>query len=203
MKDIIGSTDEELAAEEALAASLSRLAYSVPDKKNRRSRFWFKLDQPAAVPAETMKPKVLEHIDSEIINRLAIYKGTSPAMFQGNIEAVREFFLNEVAPRTIAASGGTIQAAEVLKRLLDTEIDESTAQRFAQMVSRAATLTMGRFVASYFNLPEKYIDSVIGIQSTPLLGGFDLKHVLERVEQLDKSMQSNITKLRNRLDDKR
>jgi hypothetical protein len=122
------------------------------------------MEQPKVeVLKEAMKPKELEHIDSEIVKRLSEYKSESPALLQKHIESIREFFLSEVAPKTLAASGGTLQATEVIQRLLNTEVDGSTAARFQQMVNRATTLKMALFVCQYFDLPQSYLDSIIGI----------------------------------------
>lgn len=167
----------------ALADSLGRMAYTVPGKPNRQSRFWFKLDLPAAgeVTPEVMKPKVLDHIDSDIISRLDEYRVSSPDLFKARLEQVREFFLTEVAPLTIASSGGAIQAAEVLGRMLDTEIDASTAARFQQMVNRATTLKMAQFVATYFDLPASCVDSIIG---TPAAAP-DIRHVMQHLDDIE------------------
>lgn len=192
--NLIGASKGELekakANEDALAASLGRLAFSTPSKSpaKRKSRFWFKMEeQPIVVSPQEMKKKKPQYIDQQIISRLEIYKQTSPKAFQRNIVAVREFFLNEVAPKTIAAAGGAGQAEEVLRRLLDTDIDESTAQRFAMMVNRAATLKMGQFVADYFGLPKEEISQIIGLAQPGQ--GFDLRHVLDRVEEINKQVK--------------
>lgn len=193
------------AIEDVLAESLSRMAYSIPNraKENRKSRFWFTMEKPAEVSKKTMAPKKLEHIDSEIVDRLSNYKTTSPGIYQGNIEKVREFFLNEIAPRTISASGGTTQAAEVLRRMLDTDIDQSTAQRFANMVNRAATLRMAEFVVSYFGLDPKYLDSVVGLSSSQGTNqtATDLKFVLEHVDVTNKLLKTELKQLARKIED--
>lgn len=197
-------TPEGQVLEDALAASLGRLAYSIPKKVNRRSRFWFTMDAPVlSVSKEEMAPKKLEHIDSEIVDRLTLYQKTSPGIFQGNIEDVREFFLNEIAPKTLAVSGGTTQAAEVLRRLLDTDIDQSTAQRFTNMINRAATLRMAQFVVSYFGLDPKYVDAVIGLPANgqPSQGAADLKFILEHLETTTKLFKSEMKALTRKIED--
>lgn len=172
-----------------LAESLERMAYVVPGAPNRQSRFWFKLDSPREeVTKEVMKPKTLEHIDSDIVERLEEYKKNSPDLFKAKLEQVREFFLNDVAPLTIASSGGAIQAAEVLGRMLDTEIDASTAARFQQMVNRATTLKMAQFVATYFSLPPGCVDSIIG---TPV-GPPDIRTVLNQIEASNSKTQNTV-----------
>lgn len=196
----IGKSQSSLDLEDALASSLGRLAYPVPKKVNRRSRFWFTLEDPAPDSKEAMAPRQLQHIDSEIVERLAAYQLVSPKVFQANIEQVREFFLTEVAPKTLAVSGGTTQATEVLKRMLETDIDASTAQRFNNMVNRAATLKMAQFVATYFGLPLDHVDAIIGIghqtQQQP-----DLRFILNHVDAVAKSMKADLKQLSNRIED--
>lgn len=167
-ESVIGKTTEQQDAEDALAVRLSQVAYATPllgKRKNRSSRFWFQLnDNELVVTKEAMRPKKLEHIDSQVEHRLSRYKKSSPKQFQSHIHEVREFFLNEIAPRTVAASGGTLQAVEVLTRLLDTEVDPSTVDRFNMMLNRATTLKMAQFVVNYFGLPQEHLGMVIGLK---------------------------------------
>lgn len=193
--------------EETLAVSLSRLAYSIPKKVNRRSRFWFSMDIPGPATISTderaqMAPRKLDHIDSEIVERLSTYQLNSPRVFQGNIEQVREFFLNEIAPKTLAVSGGTTQATEVLKRMLETDIDASTAQRFLNMINRASTLKMAQFVATYFGLDQKYVDAIIGITDrSDRTDRTDMRFVLNHVDAVVKELRSDVKKLSTRIED--
>ena len=204
--EFVGSNSEQT-YDDALAKTLGRIAYSVPKRQNRTSRFWFKMDLPStkAQRKKASAPKKLDHIDSQIETRLDRYKQMSPRMFQGNIQEIREFFLTEIAPKTLSVSGGTTQAAEVLRRMLDTDIDASTAQRFTNMVNRASTLKMAQFVAKYFNLDPTFVDAIIG---TPVHGGagggttaHDLKFVLDHVTASTKAMEAEIKSLKRRLDD--
>ena len=172
--DPIGKTAAQQTAEDALAVSLSRLALPAAKPVHRRSRFWFKVQESKVSKKrkdgevsikkirEAMRPKELEHIDSQIVDRLGLYKKESPEVYQSHIEEVREFFLNEIAPRTVAAPGGALQATEVLTRLLDTEVDPSTVSRFQNMLNRATTLKMAEFVAQYFGLSKEHIPGIIG-----------------------------------------
>ena len=168
---VIGKGKARQKEEDALASRLSRVAYANPRKapiKDRTSRFWFRMDhKELEVTKEMMRPKEIEHIDSQVVKRLGRYRKTSPADFQKYIVQVREFFLKEIAPRTIAASGGTAQATEVLTRLLDTDVDSSTVERFNMMLNRATTLKMAQFVASYFDLPLDSVHAIIGSKEQP------------------------------------
>lgn len=177
--DPIGKTAAAQAAEDQLTISLSRLASTAAKRHGRTSRFWFKVQESTAPKRKAsvevdvdrmkaqMRPKEMEHIDSQVVDRLAEYKLESPSMYQGHIEKVREFFLHEIAPRTISAPGGAMQATEVLKRLLDTDVDESTVARFQNMLNRATTLKMAEFVASYFGLSKDHVPSIIGGRAEP------------------------------------
>ncbi len=170
-ESVIGKGRAKQKAEDTLASRLSRVAYASPRKapsKDRTSRFWFRMDhKELEVTKEMMRPKEVEHIDSQVVKRLSRYRKSSPADFQKYIVRVREFFLKEIAPRTIAASGGTAQATEVLTRLLDTDVDSSTVERFNMMLNRATTLKMAQFVANYFGLPSDSIHTIIGSKEQP------------------------------------
>lgn len=206
--DPIGKTAAAQAMEDQLAISLSRLASPAAKRQGRTSRFWFKVPESRAPKRKTsievdiekmrsdMLPRELEHIDSQVIDRLTEYKLESPAMYQSHIEEVREFFLKEIAPRTISAPGGAMQATEVLKRLLDTDVDESTVARFQNMLNRATTLKMAEFVATYFGLSKEHIPSIIGSrpeQQQPsmqamieMLGGMMSKSTRDNAQLLKK-----------------
>ena len=168
---VIGKGRTKQREEDALASRLSQVAYAKPRavaKENRTSRFWFRMDnRELEVTKEMMRPKEVEHIDSQVVARLRKYRKTSPELFQKHSVAVREFFLRELAPLTIAASGGTAQATEVLTRLLDTNVDPSTVERFNNMLNRATTLKMAQFVATYFDLPADSVHSIIGSKEPP------------------------------------
>lgn len=207
MTNPIGET-EDLEADDALTVSLSRLAYSVPKQGKRTSRFWFSMeDEEFEFVKKVMKPKQLEHIDSQIVDRLAIYKKDSPDIYQKHIENIREFFLKEIAPRTLSASGGTTQATEVIRRLLNTDVDDATVSRFQLMINRATTIKMAEFVVSYFGLSEKYLEGVLGVQQSQLSAppANEAKKLLEAVQDSVNGMQKSvkaISRIERKLDDR-
>src|ERR1700722_486240 len=126
-----------------LLASLTNIAYKTPEapkkkkKKKRvaaqhRSKFFYsptesftdelnkgrQADKDAATTALTV-------LDKEVEDRGERYSKELPQALQDNIAEVREFFLNDIGPLMLAAQAGTVQAGQVLQRVLNTEIDNS------------------------------------------------------------------------------
>jgi hypothetical protein len=97
--------------------------------------------------------KALEHIDKVVEDRLRSYRGTMPKALSGNIDEVREFFLKEIAPLTLASSAGTSQAKDVIQRLLGTPVDDTVIAKFDRMTHAAVNIAMARFIAKFFKLP--------------------------------------------------
>lgn len=149
-------------------SSIAELAYSDKKPSNLptalstragRSRFFF-------IPTESIdeeiirrkkqfeKPK-MRHVDEEVQQRLKKYKKQAPKKFRTYIDEVREFFLLEIAPRTIAMDAGIEQARSVVGGLLKSDIDVSVFNRFERMMNAAVDLTMAEFIADLFKLtPE-------------------------------------------------
>lgn len=153
-----------------LLSSLENLAVSLKPEvitkpKNRSSRFWFDMETTAQYvesQKETLKTKTIEHVDQEVVDRVALYKDELSPSLKEKIAKIREFFLLEIAPLTLAASGGTTQARDVAQRTLGIEIDSAMFGRFETMVNKAATLRLSKFVASLFSLPEESASALIG-----------------------------------------
>jgi len=182
--------------EDAFTASLSNLAYSSERQAlgykekfaiPRKSRFWFTLNTDDAAVQKMQEATVVaaakQPIDAEVERRLALYRKEAPGQLQTKIAEIREFFLTEIAPRTLASSGGTIQATEVVQRLLETEVDQSIMSRFENMVNRAATLKLANFVLKYFDLPKSDIDAIIGGNNNPKSSvEADIKAMLDQLK---------------------
>lgn len=178
--------------EDALQRSLARVAYSTPvldplsgrDRKARRSRFFFQLEPDLKSVEEyrkqQMSAKKLTHIDDEISERLASYTGEASPEIKANLERVREFFLKSVAPLTLAATGGAIQATDIVQRMVDSEVDPAMRGRFEQMVNRAAVYKMALFVMEYFQLPPEHLSGVMGLSSE----GSEMKSLRSMIEKL-------------------
>jgi hypothetical protein len=205
----VGAPDKALAAHDAFAASLARVAYSparqLPETSRagkRKSRFFFTLEEDVkvvdAVRKKQMAAKQLDHIDEAVESRLASYKGQAAPALKTNLEAVREFFLNEVAPRTLSASGGVIQATDIIQRMIDSEVDPGMRSRFDQMVNRAAVYKMGIFVTEYFGLPHDYLQGVMGIHSqSPQDNEFKaLKSLMEKLIEKQSNLETTVRRSR-------
>jgi len=155
----------ELDNADDLLASLSDIAYStaptkpVKESKARKSRFFFKLSKSFVEEVEAKKkvfvPRQMVHIDHEVEKRLKDYKQEIPSELEANINKVREFFLQEIAPITMAAGAGASQAQEVVKRLVNSDIDGTQFEKFEKMMAKAVDIKMARFVARQLGMTKK------------------------------------------------
>ena len=171
METPTGKPQATMDKEDSILSSLTTIAYATPvtpvatARKTRTSRFWFTLTSTEDF-VKTRKAKLTnhakEHIDAEVEERLVGFREELAPELAAKIAQVREFFLTEVAPLTMASSGGAIQSREVVQRLLGTPVDEAIFSRFENMVNRAATLKMAAFVAKYFGLAKEDIAALIG-----------------------------------------
>jgi hypothetical protein len=196
IETLVGAPQFQLDQEDALTRGLLNVAYSDPEATKtvrpvqsrfgtRHSRFWFRLETVSEETAKRkaqFKPKELEHIDSAVTSRLKSFKREIPGELRSKIDEVREFFLTEIAPRTMASSGGTIQAKDVAERMFKTEVDSALFSRFDNMVNRAATIRVAQFVLSYFNLPDEFLTSLLGPQQ------HNPDSEMQKLQQLMKSL---------------
>ena len=161
---LVPVSDEELANEDAMLASLSDIAYSTITPKPakpvtvRKSRFFFRLSKSFADELEAKKrefvPKQMVHIDAEVDKRLKSYRTQVPAELAHNIDNVREFFLQEIAPITMAAGAAANQALEVVRRLVKSDVDGTQFEKFERMMALAVDIKMARFVARALGLTK-------------------------------------------------
>lgn len=174
------STKAEEDSKDDLLSALSTMAYAlptvteVPRKKKkkklvtrnrtdpppkRRSRFFY-------VPTDSIVEEVterkqmtepasgLESVNAEVEKRVVSFSNELPPELQAHIEKVREFFVTEIAPKTLAVQGGTAQALDVVQRTINSAIDPSPFAQFERMVAQARLYKMASFVASYMGLPK-------------------------------------------------
>lgn len=163
--NLVPIADEQLDVADSLLASLTDIAYATnPEEKKvvvkseRRSRFFFRLTPSFAEEVKSKQlvftPKEIIHIDHEVEKRLKNYKLEMPHTLEQNIEEVREFFLREIAPVTLAAGAGASQALEVVRRLVGSDIDGTQFEKFERMAAKAVDIKMARFVARQFGLTK-------------------------------------------------
>jgi hypothetical protein len=150
-----------------LLAALSEMAYAttprkdvvIKKEKRFKSRFFFVLSDSIADEVEKSKKKVvkkeLDHIDDEVETRLKELRRKMPKELEANIKAVREFFLTEIGPRTLAGGAGSVQAKEVVQRLLGTPVDGTQFAKFERMSHEAVNIRMAKFIARYYKLPQR------------------------------------------------
>ena len=166
-----------------ILASLVNIAYKTPQPleeapkkkkkkkrvaESRRSKFFFtptdsftdELNKGKQAD-EDASHTALTYLDKEVEARGKTYSKELPEALQNNISEVREFFLNDIGPLMLAAQAGTVQAGQVLQRVLNTEIDNSSFIQFERMVSKASTIKMARFIASYLDLPLRTVETLL------------------------------------------
>lgn len=170
---ILTDQAQEDAADELLAA-LSDLAY--PREKDElvivdsqpskfKSKFFFKptksLTEEVDKRKDSFKKKKLVHVDDLVTKRLKDYKKTMPDELEGNIEAVREFFLKVIGPKALAGSAGISQARDIVQRLLGSEVDSTQFVQFDRMSREAISILMANFIAEYYELPRKHAQRLV------------------------------------------
>lgn len=132
---------------------------------NRKSSFFFRpsesFDAEIRKQQEAVKPKKLKHADREIVQRTRKLRREMPPVLSQNIDEVRELFLQQIAPLTLAAQSGTMQARTVAQRLLKTEIGSQPFVQFERMVEVGAQIQMAKFVAKYMGLPAREWRSIL------------------------------------------
>lgn len=152
---------------------LSSFAVPAPTNLNRirrhstnplRSRFFFRLDAPSDEELRrlelTEKPE-LPRSNKDLDDRSGSYSVELPDLMKGRIDLVREFMLQELAPRMMGGFTGVEQAKAILQRVIGGPVDDSTEHFFYQLMVKAANLRMSKFVAKYFDLPEREIQDLI------------------------------------------
>lgn len=200
---LIGASKAQQDTEDQLTAGLSSIAY--PDKAfaplrtegssrfgTRRSRFWFKLEtlkEETTRRKKEVQSKQLDHIDAEVQARLTQFKSEFPPELRDNMERVREFLLKDIAPLTMAVSGGALQSRDVIQQLVGSPVDAAILSRLEQMASRAAVLKLGLFVQKYFGLPDEHLPTIFGGNLQPN-GGAENKELTELVQMMRRMTKS-------------
>lgn len=164
-----------------LLASLTNIAYKTPQseveevpkevpkkKDKRKSQFFYNPTLSFTAEIDKHKHKkgkprttAVTILDEEVEERKKDYGKKLPPMLKGNIEKVREFFLQEIGPLALAAQAGTTQASQVLQRTLNTEINNLPFIQFEHMINKASAIKMAHFVAKYLGLPVRTVEELL------------------------------------------
>lgn len=166
---LIGEAGISSSGEEDILASLSHFASApkastpkpgpkIGARPNRTSQFWSRSEDNATDQLKIAKaataPKKLVHVDVEIEKSVKANKELIPSAIHANIGRVRDFLINEIAPMSFAIQPGTEQAQEVVKRVLNEEVDMSSVSTFSALVRRAINLKLAKFVATEFGIED-------------------------------------------------
>ena len=146
---------------------------------NRTSEFWFNLEPDSF--RERLAPRILEHVDAQVRDRLKTYEPEIKPRISENIDRVREFFLTQLAPLTLAAHGGTQQARDVVQSMLESEVDSTLIDRFHSMSARAASLRLALFVLDYYGLPPEHLENLLSRTSS---NDSDLRQIMAAISSL-------------------
>lgn len=158
--------------EDMILTALSSIAKSDNKKieKKYKSRFIY---TPSASFLEDMekikeviKPAVLPIVDQEIQTRSKRYKKECPNDLAKYIVQVREFFLKELSPKTLAGISGIEQAKKVLEQLLDSPIEDQPIKEFRLMLTEATRIKMAKYIGKYMKLSSSEIQRIINL-ATP------------------------------------
>lgn len=155
-----------------LLLALTDLAYSSPNPlevkdstRKFRSRFFFKLSKSFASEIkqqkQNVKRKKLVPVDIDLKLRLKDYKKDIPQEVKRNMLNVREFFLTQIGPLTLAGGAGAGQAKEIVQRMLNTAVDGTQFDKFERMSHEAVNLRMARFIAKYYGLEKSAVDKLL------------------------------------------
>lgn len=151
--------------EDGLLFTLSNPAFAnkkpepLPNSSRRKSRFFFNI-QPtlaneAKARAKALAPKTLEHVDDNILKRLREYRKELPPELAANIDKIREFFLMEISPLTLAVTPGADQATDVIQKLLGSNLDGAVMLQFERMLRKGVDIKISKYVTKYLGLPEE------------------------------------------------
>jgi hypothetical protein len=121
-----------------------------------KSRFFF------VVPEEELQalrvanaPKTDTPDNAEVVEVAEKLMASLPVDIRTNAEKVRKFFLEEIAPLTLAIAVGESQVKDVLKQVTNGgTVDTSTFAKFDKMAHEAVMLRMAAFLENYLKLGE-------------------------------------------------
>jgi len=138
------------------------------DLSKKKSKFFFRVTESfeeemarRQKDLEDSRDPGLVNLDAEVDLRKEKYSKELPPKLQRNIVAVREFFLKEIGPLSLAAGAGSIQAREVMQRTLNAPVGEQAFAQFERMLNSANTIKMARFITKYTGLSINEAPSLV------------------------------------------
>jgi hypothetical protein len=147
------SLDELLTVVARPVAAVRGSEPEVTPKSKRRSRFFFKLPEDEMRELKALNaPKTVELDNAEFIAYAEALAVSLPPNVKLNLEKVRDFFIQEIAPLTLALSAGAEQAKAAIKVVTGSEVEPSTFQKFEKMAHLAVQLRMASFLEDYLAL---------------------------------------------------
>lgn len=174
--NLIGMTVEESEKRDKFLSQISRIAHPVDKAKvnpvksdsKYKSRFFFKVTDTdeISIIEDSVHAKLQEDpINIEIVQRSDKYAKELPAELKSAIVKIREFFLKEIAPKSIALQGGLAQAKAVIEQQVG-EVDASEMMWAEKFAAHSAKLRVLRFIKSLFELTDDEAEKLYELTCT-------------------------------------
>lgn len=164
--NLVGMTVEESEKQDKFLSQISRIAYPVDKNNNKvkpvksdskyKSRFFFKVtdkDEISVIENSVHSRPQEEPINIEIVQRSDKYAKELPNELKLAIIKIREFFLKEIAPKSIALQGGLAQAKAVIEQQVG-EVDASEMMWAEKFAVHSSKLRVLRFIKELFELTD-------------------------------------------------
>lgn len=131
-------------------ANVASSSSPAPPPKKSRSRFFFRVDKEDTINIREEDVPV----NSDLVKATDDAQSSLPARMAPLVNDVRDFFVNELAPLTLAGITGAQQARAALAEVLGVEVDATTEVKFRSLLARAIDIKLASYVKNYMNLSE-------------------------------------------------
>lgn len=175
---LVGMTKEESEKRDKFLSQISRIARPV-SKENKvnpvksdskyKSRFFFKVtdvDEISIIESSVHAKSQEEPINTEIVHRSDKYAKELPSELRSSITKIREFFLKEIAPKSIALQGGLAQAKSVIEHQVG-EVDAPEMIWAEKFAAHSAKLRVLRFIKELFDLTDDEAEKLYDMTCSP------------------------------------
>jgi hypothetical protein len=106
-------------------------------------------------------PKEAKVVLDAIEERAVAYSTELPPELDANLAVVREFWLKEIAPLTLAAQAGADHARSVVTTSLGADVDSTPFVQSQKMLMEAAKIKTAKFWLKYMGLDSEHLDSLL------------------------------------------